>query len=110
MSADRITHKVRERVVSLATTFDANNALADRLRAFGAKLLARRVGTSPRTTEKWMAGDTAPTWKHVSLMLNDVDLCREVLIAAGREDLADAHQTLSRLRQAKELLDGIDLT
>lgn len=110
MSAERNTRKVRERIVSLTSTFDANNALADRLKAFGAKLLARRVGTSPRTTEKWMAGETAPTWKHVQLMLSDVDLCREVLIAAGREDLADAHMTLTKLRQAKQLLDGIDLT
>lgn len=109
MSADPNTHISRgKRSVSITTTFDANNTLADRLRAFGAKFLARRVGTSPRTTEKWMAGNTAPTWKHVSLMLNDVDLCREVLIAAGREDLADAHSTLTKLREAKRLLEGID--
>lgn len=108
MSADRTTRTIREKRVSLSTTFDANNALADRLRAFGAKLLARKVGTSPRTTEKWMAGEAAPTWKHVQLMLGDVDLCREVLIAAGREDLADAHSTLTKLREAKRLLEGID--
>jgi hypothetical protein len=96
-------------VSAAVSTLDANTALADRLRAFGAKLLSRRVGTSHRTTEKWVAGDAGPTWKHVQIMLNDDELCRELLIAAGRADIADAHAMLAKLREAKKALDGVEL-
>lgn len=110
MSAKQNTRTVwGHGMTAAASTFDANNALADRLRSFGAKFLARVAGTSPRTTEKWVAGDAAPTWKHVQLLLNDDVLCREVLIAAGRADLADAQAMLTKLREAKRLLAGVDL-
>lgn len=95
--------------VALAS-FDAPVTLADRLRCFGAKILAKRAGASPRTAEKWISGDAAPTWKHLQTMLADDVLCREVLIAAGRADLADAQEMLAKLREAKRLLDGADLS
>lgn len=110
MSAKGNTGKVWGKGVTAAvSTLSANTALADRLRAFGAKLLSRRVGTSHRTTEKWVASEAGPTWKHVQIMMNDDELLRAMLIAAGRVDVADAHAMLSKLREAKKALEGVDL-
>ena len=82
------------------STFEANNRLADGLRRFGAKLLSRAAGTSPRTAENWCAGNAAPTWKHTAAMLNDDDLCAALLRAAGRDDLASAQETIAALKAA----------
>lgn len=96
-----------ERIVTMAlTTFEANHTLADALRAFGAKVLARKAGTSPRTAENWCAGRAAPTWKHAVAMLNDDELCARLLEAAGRSDLAHAQETIVALRTALGMVEG----
>lgn len=110
MSGDTNTQLRGRRMTVAAAILSSDASLGDRLRALGAKLLARRAGTSPRTAEKWIANETAPTWRHVKAMLTDDLLCRELLIAAGREDLAEAHTMLAKLREAKQALSGVDLS
>lgn len=102
MSEEKNNRTVRgERSVSVAvTTFEANNTLADALRRFGAKILARKAGTSPRTAENWCAGNAAPTWRHTVAMLNDDQLCSALLDAAGRGDLARHQETIAALKAA----------
>jgi hypothetical protein len=90
-------------------TYDFNRALAERLRGICAKIIARKAGASPRTAENWKAAESSPTWKHVAIMLQDDELCRALLEAAGRADLADAHVMLTKLRAAKRALEGIDV-
>lgn len=96
-----------ERNVSIASlsTYEANNTLADVLRKFGAKILARRAGTSPRTAENWCAAKAAPTWRHTVAMLNDDQLCAALLKAAGRNDLA-TEQKLIVARKLVATLEG----
>lgn len=89
------------------TTFQANETLADRLRPFGVKPLARRIGASIRTIETWFKGETAPTWKHVSTMMADDELLCELLRAAGRDDIADIAMAKSKLLEAKAALDKL---
>lgn len=85
------------------STFEANNVLADALRRFGAKILARKVGTSPRTAENWVAAKAAPTWKHTVAMLNDDELCALLLEAAGRGDLAHEAKVIAARKRLREL-------
>lgn len=81
------------------TTFDANETLADKLKGFCAKVLARRAGgASTRTAENWLAGENGPTWKHTVAMLNDDELCARLLEAAGRGDLARSAETIAALK------------
>lgn len=82
------------------STFHANNTLADALRRFGAKILARKAGTSPRTAENWVSAKAAPTWRHTVAMLNDDELCKALLEAAGRGDLARHQETIAALKAA----------
>lgn len=82
------------------STHDSTAALAEKLRGYGAKMLARMVGTSPDTTKKWINASNAPTWKHTVIMLNDDELCAKLLSAAGRDDLAHAQETITALRKA----------
>lgn len=85
-------------------TFHANESLADKLRPFGVKPLARRVGASIRTIECWFKGETAPTWKHVATMLADDELMCEVLRAAGREDIAELAEMKRRADELRAFL------
>lgn len=85
---------------AFAGTWDANTSLADALRGLGAKILARKAQTSPRTAENWLAGDNGPTWKHTVAMLNDDELCARLLEAAGRGDLARSAETIAALKAA----------
>lgn len=110
MSGDTNTQLRGRRMTVAAAVMSSDASLGDRFRALGAKLLARKAGTSPRTAEKWIANETSPTWRHVKAMLTDDVLCRELLIAAGRSDIAEAHTMLAQLREAKRLLDGADLS
>lgn len=89
--------------IAVPSTFDAARGIADMLRSFTAKAVARRVGTSPRTVENWKDGVNAPTWRHVVAMLNDDELAPELLRAAGREDLAKQHEILSLERRIDAL-------
>lgn len=79
-------------------TFDVNETLAEKLRGFGAKILARKAGASPRTAENWLQAENGPTWKHTVAMLNDDELCARLLEAAGRGDLARAQETITALK------------
>jgi hypothetical protein len=85
-------------------TFQANESLAGKLRPFGVKPLARRIGASIRTIETWFKGETAPTWKHISQMLADDELMCEVLRAAGREDIAELAEMKRNADQLRSYL------
>lgn len=74
--------------------------LVDAFRGLRAKVLAIRLRISPRTTEKWLDGTNAPTWKHTVIMLNDDELCVRLLEAAGRGDLARSAETIAALKAA----------
>lgn len=100
-SGKSTNRKVRERVVNaIAGTWDANTSLAAALRGFGAKILARKAQTSPRTAENWLAGENGPTWKNTVAMLQDDELCARLLKAAGRGDLARSAETIAALKAA----------
>lgn len=88
LSEPRKVRGVRRVSTVAFNTLEVNLSLADALKRFGAKVLARKVGASPRTTENWLAGENGPTWKHTVAMLNDDELCARLLEAAGRMDLA----------------------
>lgn len=88
-------------------TFHANESLAGKLRPFGVKPLARRIGASIRTIETWFKGETAPTWKHISQMLADDELMCEVLRAAGREDIAELAEMKRNAERLKTYLREI---
>lgn len=88
---------------TLVHPYDPAQTLADALRGFSAKIVARVVRTSPRTVEGWKQGRNVPSGEHVIAMLGDDDLCALVLEAAGRDDLAHqakvfaAREKLARL-------------
>jgi hypothetical protein len=77
---------------------EPGHALVQAFRGLTAKLLARVADASSRTTEKWLDGSTAPTWKHTVAMLNDDELCARLLEAAGRGDLARSAETIAALK------------
>ncbi len=92
--------KVRPMTTLAISTHESTAALAEKLRGYGAKMLARMVGTSPDTTKKWLLARNAPTWKHTVIMLNDDELCAKLLEAAGRGDLAKHQETIAALKAA----------
>lgn len=93
--------KVQERAVSTyAGTWDANTSLADALKGFAVKILAKKAQTSPHTAKNWLAGENGPTWKNTVAMLNDDELCSRLLEAAGRGDLAKHQETIAALKAA----------
>lgn len=98
MFGPRKGRKVRPMTSLVISTHDSTLALADKLRSYGAKVLARMVGTSPDTTKKWINASNAPTWKHTVIMLNDDELCAKLLEAAGRGDLAQSAETIAALK------------
>jgi len=105
-SARKVRGVRRMNAIAL-TTFDANETLAEKLRGFGAKMLARKAGgVSTRTAENWLAGENGPAWKHTVAMLNDDELCARLLEAAGRGDLAKSADTIAKLRAALGAVEG----
>lgn len=86
-----------------ASTFDLACGLADVLRPYTPKAIAKRLGVSPRTVENWMGGDNAPTLKHVAAMLHDDELGPGVLRAIGLDELAKQHEILSLERRVDAL-------
>lgn len=90
-------------------TIDLNEAIATRLRRFGAKVLARHAGTSPRTAENWLQREASPALKHAAAMMQDDELCAELLRAVGRADIADLVEIKAKLKAAKVALEGVDL-
>ncbi len=101
--------KFQERRVSsiaVGSTFDLAAGLADMLRPYSPKALARRIGASPATVKNWKDGENGPTWRHAVAMLNDDELCSRLLEAAGRGDLAHAQETIAALRTALGKVEG----
>lgn len=88
-------------------TLSVNEAIAEALRPWSPKAIARRVRTSVRTVENWKNGRTGPQAKHVAAILNDAELCTAFLTAVGRADLAtraelaSLHQRISALQAAE---------
>lgn len=102
-SGKRSTRNFRGPSVSSAvvhSTFDLAAGLANMLRPYTPKAIARRIGASPRTVENWKEGENGPTWKHAVAMLNDDELCSRLLEAAGRGDLAKHQETIAALKAA----------
>jgi hypothetical protein len=79
------------------TTWSVSQGFAERLRPFGAGFLAKKLGTSKRTVENWLAGTATPQARHVIAMLADRELAKEVLTLAGRADLADVEKALKHI-------------
>lgn len=91
-------------------TLSINEAIAEALQPFAAKVIARKVETSERTVEHWKQAKTGPQAKHFVAMLLDDELRPRVLAAAGLGDLARSAETISHLMaalaQLKEDADG----
>lgn len=83
-------------------TLSVNESIAEALKGWSAKLIARRVKTSLRTVENWKQAKTGPQVKHIAAMLNDDELCAAVLTAFGRADLATRAKMQALLEQALE--------
>lgn len=81
-----------------AGTWDANASLADALRGFAVKVLAKKAQTSPNTAKNWLAAENGPGWRATVAMLNDDELCARLLEAAGRGDLARSAETIAALK------------
>lgn len=64
------------------------------------KEVAWRIGCSPATVKKWRKGECGPNFKQFVSMMNDPDLWRLVLTAAGRRDLAYHPETIAALKLA----------
>ncbi len=86
--------------VAVHSTYNLAAGLADMLRPYTPKAIAKRIGASPRTVENWKEGENGPTWKHAVAMLNDDELCARLLEAAGRGDLARSAETIAALKAA----------
>ncbi|KAF0102203.1 MAG: hypothetical protein FD144_2638 [Rhodospirillaceae bacterium] len=95
-------NKFRGRTVSVAleNTYDLATAWGAALRNFAPQALAKRLGISPRTIENWKDGEHGPTWRHTVAMLRDDELCKALLEAAGRGDLAKHQETIAALKRA----------
>lgn len=103
ISGREITQKIRERAVStvaIGNTFELAARWIEVLRPYTPKAIAKRLGVSSRTVEKWQDGANGPTWKHTVAMLNDDELCTKLLEAAGRGDLARSAETIAALKAA----------
>lgn len=84
-------------------TLTVNEAIADALRPWSPKAIAKRVRTSVRTVENWKNGRTGPQAKHVAAILNDAELCAAFLTAVGRSDLATRAELASLNRRIEAL-------
>lgn len=95
-------NKFRGAKVSLVleNTYDLATAWGNALRPFAPRQLAKKLGISPRTIENWKDGEHGPTWRHTVAMLRDDELCKALLEAAGRGDLARSAETIAALKRA----------
>jgi transcriptional regulator with XRE-family HTH domain len=84
-------------------TLSVNEAIADALRPWSPKAIAKRVRTSVRTVENWKNGRTGPQAKHVAAILNDAELGPAFLTAVGRSDLATRAELVSLQRRVEAL-------
>lgn len=84
-------------------------SLAGLVSRFGVKRLAERIRISVRTIEGWVSGKTfGPQAKSVVAMLQDKETAPIILIAAGREDLANPGRTIRALREEVIAKHGAD--
>lgn len=84
-------------------------SLAGLVARFGVKRLAERIRASVRTVEGWVSGKTfGPQAKSVVAMLQDRETAPIILIAAGREDLANPGRTIRELRAEVIAKHGAD--
>lgn len=86
--------------IALENTYDLADAWREPLRRFAPRAIAKRLGISPRTIENWKEGEHGPTWRHTVAMLRDDELCKALLEAAGRGDLANHQETIAALKRA----------
>ena len=99
--------------MSMVTTYEINAGMADALRRrvgdsrSAVKAIAERTGAGLKTVENWFAGKNAPTLKHTLAMMQDDELLRELLILAGRHDIADIPGALAKIRAAQKALEGL---
>lgn len=84
-------------------TLSVNEAIAEALRPWSPKAIARRIRTSVRTVENWKNGRTGPQAKHVAAILNDAELCAAFLTAVGRADLATRAELASLTKRVETL-------
>lgn len=76
-----------------------------------AKTVADKIGAGLGTVRKWFAAENGADSVHlIKLMADDDAIFRAVCELAGRVDAADAGLALEKLREAKRLLDGADLS
>jgi len=54
--------------------------------------VAKRIGCTPKTVENWKKGKGGPQAKYVVAMLNDADLWKVPLLAAGKVELVTFHE------------------
>jgi hypothetical protein len=73
----------------------------------GHKAMAEIVRCGMRTVAGWFSGDSTPHLKHVLAMMQDDELLRELLLLAGRDDIADIPAALQKIRAAQEALKGL---
>ncbi len=60
--------------------------------------VARRIGCTPRTVRNWRRGNGGPNYRQFVALVNDPELCRVVLAAAGRPDLINSEETIAALK------------
>jgi hypothetical protein len=100
------TQKRGERRVTAADFPTPADTIVEALRRYSAKFIATRLKTSQRTVESWKQGKSAPQARHTLAMLNDEELCAQLLKAAGRSDLAHAQETIAALRKALSMVEA----
>lgn len=80
------------------------DVFVEALQGWSAKLVASRlrklVPVSARTVESWKQAKRTPHARHVVALLSDDELCKALLAAAGRGDLARHQETISALKAA----------
>lgn len=98
------------------TTSDYNERFSSLLKGrYGdsrsaAKKIATLVGAGVGTARKWLSGaNGADAVNLINLMARDDEVFRLICELAGRADAADRARAAAALREAKALLEGIDL-
>lgn len=87
---------------SLAMPMPINEAIAEMLRPFSVKAIARKLGASPRTVENWREGRTAPQARHMVAMLGDDELCA-LLLEKVNPDAAHQVKVAAAKKRLREL-------
>ena len=76
-------------------------ALADVLRGYDDKRLARAAEAHPKTAARWRRGEASPSGEAVlRMMRRDADIRAAILAAAGGADASSRDRASTLLRQA----------